>query len=153
MDPLDILNLLRAAVSLGAEILRLGYRNDVNGGVRNEALRIAPRHRALLTSEQGMQLVGTLVIDESLLHDLMVQIDEAQARYRRALRAAETPEARRAADLRAEQEICEHLNRIRARNGGTLPLDALRAVWLSYGCDPEAPRPLRLIAEAASQGT
>lgn len=139
MDPLDILNLLRSALSLGTMIVDLGQRYDLRRGVREAAPRLAsPQHRDLLTSEEGLELLGTLVIEEGLLHDLIAQLDDAQWRYRQALLHAETPEERRAADLRAEAEICEHLNRIKARNAGVLPLGELRAVWCSYGCADRA---------------
>ncbi len=138
MEPLEILNLLRAALSVGASLLRLGQCHDVPRGLKNVLGQAEPRHRALLDTPQGTQLVSSLVIDRALLAELMDAVDGAQQRYRRALRAAQTPEARRAADLQAEQEICEHLTRIRARNGGALPLEALRTVWQSYSCEGAA---------------
>lgn len=134
MTPTDLLELLRAAISLGSLLLNLGYRSDPRGGAQAVADRIDPPHREWLTSASGARLLDVLVIDEGLLHDLMEEVDRAQAAYRRALRAATTPEARRQADRQAEQAICEHLQRIRLRNGGVLPLAELEDVWRSYAC-------------------
>lgn len=141
MTPTDILELLREALSLGSLLLNLGYRADTQQGAQAVADRIEGTHRALLTSASGARLLDALVIDEGLLHDLTAEIDRVQVEYRRALRSAETPEARRRADRWAECAVCEHLQRIRARNGGTLPPGALQDVWRSYACAEVNARP------------
>ncbi len=147
MTPTDILELLRAAASLGSLLLNLGYRADTRRGAQAVADRIEPSHRALLTSASGARLLDALVIDEGLLGDLMQQVARVQVEYRRALRAAATPEERRRADRWAEREVCEHLHRIRIRNGGELPLGELQDVWRSYGCAEAYAATPRALAE------
>ncbi len=134
MTPADILELLRAAMSLGAMLLNLGYRADTQQGAQAMAAKIEPAHREMLTSETGARLLEALIIDEVLLRDLVQQVEEVQAHYRYVLLNARDANERRQADKWAEREICDHLSRIRARNGGVLPLAALQSVWESYGC-------------------
>ncbi len=130
MEPLEIVNLLRSALGLGTMLARMGSREAPALDVR-AVRRIAPAGEAPSGSLPGAD--APRVIDDRLLRDLLVEIERAQARYREALRLAPTPEARRAADGWAEREIGDHIRRIRARNAGVLPLDALRDVARSYG--------------------
>lgn len=133
MNPLDLLNLLGAAASISSLLVNTRYEGNVREGVIENAWRIPRPYQGILTSREGIELINALIIDKDLLDDIVKQIEGAKRKYRRSLRSG-SRQARHAADRRAEMEICEHLNRIKMRNGGDLPLEDLRDAWRSYGC-------------------
>jgi hypothetical protein len=133
MNPLDLFNLLGAAASISSLLLGRGYEDNVRTGVYEYSGEIPPRYRELLTSREGIDLINAMIIDRELLDEIIRQLREAERRYRKGLGVG-SRQARQAADRRAEMEICEHLNRIKMRNGGDLPLEDLRDAWRSYGC-------------------
>jgi len=89
----------------------------------------------VIVSPAGIDLIKLLIIDEDLLKFLAGNARRAQVEYRKCIKAATNSQGRDACDRQVERRVCEALNRIMDRNGGSLPdLEDLANMWQSYGC-------------------
>jgi hypothetical protein len=97
-------------------------------------LRLTPRQAQTLKIEGAETIIELLIIDGDLLKASTESIKRCLERYKAALKQAADRRERERADKQAERCVCEWLNRIKQRNGGTLPEGKFNDWWQSYRC-------------------
>jgi hypothetical protein len=84
--------------------------------------------------EDAKDFVALLVIDPELLGDLTKKVKKGLIDYRECLKKAVRRQESAACDSRAEQSVCDQLNRIMDKNEDVLPSEYLRNQWASFRC-------------------
>ena len=133
MDPITFFGFVGSACSIASFLISSDLRATA-ANVREFLSEVPAKFHDDLVSDEGLDLVNLLVIDQNLLDDLTDDVQNSETEYRKCLRKGKTPQQRDVCDRRAERRICETLNRIRDRNDDQIPTDYLRDRWTSYGC-------------------
>ena len=131
MEPISVLSIVATAVSVAKFLV--SERLAVTVTNIRAYFRDTPPPPPL-TEPQAVGLINLLVIDPGLLDILDKQTRDAIASYGNCLKAATSTGQRFACDRRAQQDVCETLDRIRQRNAGEIPTNYLKQQWQSFNC-------------------
>jgi hypothetical protein len=133
MDPITFFGFVVSACNIASFLISSGLRATATN-VQEFFAEVPTKFHDDLVSDDGLELINLLVIDQDLLDDLIDDLRNSETEYRKCLRKGKTPQQRDACDRRAERRICETLNRIQDKNKDQLPTDCLRGRWTSYQC-------------------
>jgi hypothetical protein len=131
MEPLSVLQVIATAVSVAKFLVS----KELAVTVKNIRAYFGPKPPPpQFADQQAVNFINLLVIDRELLDILDKQTRDAIIEYGSCLKRAKSAGHRFACDRRAQQDVCETLDRIRQRNAGNLPTDYLDKQWKSFDC-------------------
>lgn len=147
MDPITILGVFGSAASIASYLSSFRTRDDgrklrsvgadqVAKAAGSLKRQIKLEYLQILQSEEGLELINSLtVISPQILRTLQSQLEDAESEYAKCLEDAANESESHACDRTYEAKICDILNRIRRRNGDSLPRSKfMENLWTSYRC-------------------
>lgn len=133
MDALSLFGFVSSSCSIASFLISSDLRSTIEN-VRKFLSEVPAKYHRELTTPEGVDWIGLLVIDPDLLDDLVERVRTSEKEYRECIRSSSSAQERDSCDRRAQRNVCETLNRIRDRNQDVLPTDFLRKRWESYRC-------------------
>lgn len=137
---LEALSTISSLASIASLAVQLGIplsadgRPDIAGALDALKQRLTAPQKRSLELPGAEEIVSLLIIDQDLLDVIEASIRDCIKRYKAAITKAKRQAEQEAVDRQAERCVCAALNRIKRRNGGTLPPGPFFNWWLSYQC-------------------
>ncbi|MFG1372394.1 hypothetical protein V5F32_09490 [Xanthobacter oligotrophicus] len=136
---MELLSIIGSLASIASLAVQFGVLRYADGSVNIHAAIEGIRNRLTTSQQEALKIDGAaefisiLVIDPELLSDINKAIQLCIKRYRDRLQSGKSQAEREVADRQAERCVCENLNRVRRRNGGSLPGE-MEKWWIQYRC-------------------
>lgn len=113
----------------------LGNIGSIIGGVQAAATLLTDKQKVTLITEFE-SVVNLGVIDETLLGNISNRAKEASDRLSDAYKnRANNPQDLNREKVIAREEVCRYLKDVKEFNEDVLPLDYLKKLWRSFGCE------------------